>query len=793
MGNNNDHVTEIVSEVDDFFSAFLKQLTESARSAAKRKTVLLVAVFAPVTPDHDICVNFGGTKKYLTVERLRQTIQTAVGNTYPVILVTPSAFTGGWLCRPWFMSLPGSSSAETMMRIIAKSCGAAFAERLVRSFTQKGTPLLTDVQRQKVKYDDPMPTGPTNSQIDLLHRFQRQIHESLKQRLLGLARQHSFVLDQDAAQDPSTYVDAWTTFAPRRGRPMTFWAERCRNSRPVVENADRYEFLGEAFGGTRVSQLFHLRYLAEIELDTCPGDWTKGAYATTHEMLKAISEISAPAENRIKHVLDVLEFRASSMVLAQIVAKAFGLPTPDIDMKCRYWEDSAEDTPYYAKLQYAFGVARDLFCQVPVHPGESRHNFKYPHFWRAARWLSAEVALRFSRDHSRGEVEGFVSKHVARFFSKIEETQKALLLEDKAVTRAGLNWLVALGLAEENDPDIAMGKVSGSALGQSKNLGTSVSAKSSAITVAEISTEEMDLISQSSKTVVSQIKPAMETAVHQSVKSVSGPTRSDDRGTVVDYLDDFGARPTMPGSGSDRGQNVMGTHGPNSGEGGRTAEDKTEDLLQFENEKANEPVKAAAAAPAVSREQIATLVSTVLGGNQAGIQNLSTAQLSQLFKKASEVLAQEAQAKNDNLAGPHKVLPTTRNSSGHQAMATPVDNTWDSVQSTRTPSLTVPKNPALAEVRAFNNSGNGTAPADQGSLTARAQSMNLNQPTPPRTPAPQNQFMAREPSSRVRAAPAGGQTGLGVAAAGNAQRPVGQGNNAIIEGEDFWANAGIDW
>ncbi|KAK4157015.1 hypothetical protein C8A00DRAFT_40598 [Chaetomidium leptoderma] len=450
VGGHKKDIATLPRDNFGFATALLERLAVSARRAAAKKTALVVMIFAPITPEQDICVDLGEKRIFLTTERLRMTINTAVGDAQiPVILVTPSPFTGGWLCRPSFMSRPACPTNDKMMRIIAKSGGGSFADRFIRSFTERDTPMMTEAQRKKVQYNDPMPLRPTELQIDCLHRFQRQIHESLEHRLSVFARDHALILEPGASQDPSSFSDSWMEYGPRQGRPIGFWAKRWGPSRPNVNDTHRYEFLGEAFGGTRDSQLFHLKYLAAIELDTHPGDWGRQVGGTTRELLTGFAQRLMPSEDDAKRVFDTIEFRTSSMVLAQMVAKAFDLPLPD-GAKCRYWHDKMEgvDDDYYKKLQWAFGEILGIFGQAAVLPSENRHEYKNVRFWRAARWLSAAIALRFEHG-SRQDIENFVLKDVARLIAKIRDMQKTLLLEDQAVTRAGLNWIAALGLGGE--------------------------------------------------------------------------------------------------------------------------------------------------------------------------------------------------------------------------------------------------------------------------------------------------------------------------------------------------------
>ena len=449
LGDATDDIIALPNDNEGFVAAFLEHLAMSARQAVAKKTSLVVIVLAPVTPEQDICVDFGGKKIYLTAERLCEAITVAVENAQapPVMLITPSPFTGGWLCRPSLLNQPESLTAIEMMRNIAKSCGGAFANGFISSFTKGNSPVMTEAQREKLEYHDPMPLNSTPEQIKALHQFQRQIHESLEQRCSVFAQEHGFILELSAVRAPSSFVDSWIQYGPRQGRPIHMWANRWPSPRPTIDDPHRFEFLGEAFGGTKDSQFFHLKYLAAIELDTCPGDWDRQVGGITRELLTSFSQRLMPGEDDAKRVLDTIEFRSSCMITAQMVAKVFGLPLPD-GVKCRYWHDKMDGVSdeYYKNLRFAFSALLNLFDQAALLPGENRHEYKNVRFWRASRWLSAAIALQFE---GAKNIENFVQNNVAKFITKIRETQKTLLVENQAVSRAGMNWIAALGLGGE--------------------------------------------------------------------------------------------------------------------------------------------------------------------------------------------------------------------------------------------------------------------------------------------------------------------------------------------------------
>ncbi|KAK0628560.1 hypothetical protein B0T17DRAFT_632102 [Bombardia bombarda] len=442
LGKNNSNLGQLPSTRNAFALKTFEAICERAIIADKRKTTLLVMFFGPVTPEQDICVHFGDTEKkgFLTTEKIRQTIREAVGHSdLQVILMTPSPFTGGWMCNPSIFGSAMNPSHSKALRFVSKSCGAAFANRLVDLCTRRSTPLLTAEQRSKVPYEDMTPLRPTELQLNLLHKFQRQIHEALEHRLSDLGKKHGFNFEPQH--------DTWETYAPRTGRSLVdFWAIKGSSLlRGDTENNECFGFLGEAFGGTRQSQIFHLQYLTTIEVETCPGDWDVASTMFTRELLEGFIETPNPEEDHFKRVFDAIEFRSSSIVLAQIVAKALDLPNSD-GMKCRYWADNCNNMDgkiYDKKFRVAFGDVINLFDQVAILPGEIRHDFKRVRFWRACRWLAAAIATKFTSDD---EIREVIHKGVVPFLSKIRQTQLELLMEDHSVVHLGRDWIASLSL-----------------------------------------------------------------------------------------------------------------------------------------------------------------------------------------------------------------------------------------------------------------------------------------------------------------------------------------------------------
>ncbi|KAL1836599.1 hypothetical protein VTJ49DRAFT_4888 [Mycothermus thermophilus] len=430
----------------DLSTAIQRVLGMGANRALINQTVLVVMIFAPVTPDHDICLDFQDKKVYLTTERIREMVFDFVREEpLPVMLMTPSAFTGGWCCRPSFMNCPPCDNNDKIMRLLAKSCGGAMADSFTSKFKSCSSPLMNEQQRAKLPFEDPMPLRPTDQQVNTFHQVHQQVHEALERRLSPLAREHDIILKPEAIEDPSDFRDAWSDYGPRKARQLSAWADGWCRPWPAT-HVSGYRFLGKAFGGTMETQLFHLKYLIGIELTTSTEDWARQGDRFTKELYQGFGKgQEQPSEDEVKRVFDMLEYRASTMTLARIIAKAFRLSFAD-GVKPRFWVDKTDyDGPDARMRTVAFHEINKLVDDVAPFPGESRHGFKLTKFYRPSRWLGAVIAPYFQH-RSPDAVESFVEELVKPFIEQIRSAQEKLLLEDQLVTQAGRAWIAALGL-----------------------------------------------------------------------------------------------------------------------------------------------------------------------------------------------------------------------------------------------------------------------------------------------------------------------------------------------------------
>ncbi|KAK1758606.1 hypothetical protein QBC47DRAFT_411290 [Echria macrotheca] len=440
FGEGGKDIQKLACDNDEFTQNLRDHIASRARAANSRNTSLVLIIESPVTPEGDICIELGESPKkaFITIDSIRDDIRTAVSHSnLPVTLVTVSPFTGGWACYPSLFPAAPTATSDKLLQFVAMSCGGVFADTFMNVFTRRGTPLLTDAERAKVRYDDMMPVGPTDHQTSLLHKFQRGIHECLEHRFCELGKTHGLNFQPKH--------DIWSRFAPRHGIDLQYWKAEWGPADETdhdLEEHPHYQFLGEAFGGSRFSQMFHLKYLVAIEADTCPVDWERNMTGITNELFAQFAQNPNPSTDEFKRVFDTVEYRGSLMLLANILVKALKLPVP---ASCRFWDDKTREDELYVKQQAAWGRVHELFPPAPLLPGENRHPFKCVRFYRPARWIAAGIALKFEHQ-PKDEVMDFVKTEVAPLIAKLREIQMNLLRENPTIVSMGRAWIASLHL-----------------------------------------------------------------------------------------------------------------------------------------------------------------------------------------------------------------------------------------------------------------------------------------------------------------------------------------------------------
>lgn len=294
--------------------AFLDKIREKARLAHVNQTALVIIYLGPVTPEGDICIS----GHFLTLNKIRNVIRqvgkevdTVDQMDIPTVMVTTSPLTGGWLCYPAFVGSgpKGFGDNKKIIQMMAKNIGSVYGRRIIDTFTTKANPFLEENIQAALPHDNITPIRPSAEQASA-HAFLHQaIHRVLQARLSEFAMpqpvqvtppvvsssgkpsqpaRHKVVIknakgeivdfkvlassaSNTQSKSPSVVAakmhgmlleeDGWQlNCGPRVGRDV----EKYRGNLLDLDGletrstTDPLSFLGNMFGGTYLSQVYHL-------------------------------------------------------------------------------------------------------------------------------------------------------------------------------------------------------------------------------------------------------------------------------------------------------------------------------------------------------------------------------------------------------------------------------------------------------------------------------------------------------------------------------------------------------
>lgn len=141
------------------------------------------------------------------------------------------------------------------------------------------------------------------------------------------------------------------------------------------------------------------QYLAHMELNTCPGDWAEPGSQTTKDLYTSLVNGGAHiGETIAKSVFDVLEFRGSSFIFAEILAKYLGLTWPTVKKVegggVRFWPGEISKDAEFTRLVstqalfHNFSTSHSEAVGVTLPPFRERDGFTDLRLFRDSYWLA---------------------------------------------------------------------------------------------------------------------------------------------------------------------------------------------------------------------------------------------------------------------------------------------------------------------------------------------------------------------------------------------------------------------
>lgn len=349
---------QVHSTLDQLHTTVVKEIRERSKLALKNNTALVILGMGLSNASQDLIV--GSFNQVIYKERLSR----VAGNQAPVILVTPAPFSGGWQVNAELGKKYEAISDDARKKYMAMLCKSSFVPRgqAISGETDFGAPDAAGIEK-------------------------------------GAAQSFTHILNFDPR------CDEWEKiWAKRVGAPLTYWQRKWYTfpAAGFTKKSDGYDFLGTAFGGSRSSQLAHVTFLVAQELEACPGDWEKSFVSSAKDILQVFLEKKSGdiAEKDVKEVMDLLDARASAILMADMIRSLLSLPRPQ-EKDCRHWnykmhlEVIEHDVLLRNSFTSAWSTMLALWPGAPYPPSMSGKTKTDTRCYRPTFYLAACVATKF--------------------------------------------------------------------------------------------------------------------------------------------------------------------------------------------------------------------------------------------------------------------------------------------------------------------------------------------------------------------------------------------------------------
>ncbi|KAI1329903.1 hypothetical protein F5Y16DRAFT_364316 [Xylariaceae sp. FL0255] len=420
-----------------FLEAALKKI-----DICKRNKLPLALIFCgPSSLDQDVYM--AGGNDYWKISDIRSALGNSI-NDVNATLITPSLFSAGWQVNPMFgAAIPLNGSRD---EFLARQLGGLFARKLVKGFVGWGCPFL-----DKAKLDDlpsterfPGPVKRNESQLASEANFKVEIQSCLSGQTSAYPTVSSFSFDENN--------DEWVTLVGcRQGRGLRWYQQKWSTlpvSQTVGNAGGRLGFLGNAFGGTRKSQVNHIKTLVEDSFHSWPGHWALNwGKEEKQDFLRFMSQ-DDPDELTCYEIFNILEHRATISILGDRIVQYFGLPVPNNE-RCRDWDyvkyKSETGQKEQSYITTNFGQALTCFPGPNMPPGVNENMMSkiQKRLESAANYVRASVGRQYLSSPGSGKT---VMARIDKLLQTVTFKQAELLVKNPVVRQVAYSWLQSIGM-----------------------------------------------------------------------------------------------------------------------------------------------------------------------------------------------------------------------------------------------------------------------------------------------------------------------------------------------------------
>lgn len=404
---------------------FISAVKQKLEIAMKSGYPLLLIICGVTSLEQDIYFGTIDADNAYTLNDLRGELGDGI-NHIEATVVTPSLFSAGWQINTSFGVQAPMKVRGDRYEFLARQFGGIFSQDLSKSFVGWDCPALdgekVDPLVRKERF--PGPVCPSDEVKALTSQLKIKIQSFLIGGLSASHMDHSFSFNQED--------DVWERLIRDRERPVDYralvWYERKWTKLPtaqVSESTDNgYEFLGNAFGATKQSQLYHIKCLIKESYLAWPDHWASNFGQETKQDFERFMNKEQPYELECHEIFNVLEHRARQSILADAVVQYFDLPMPH-NQRCRDWDHlkwkrQLSETDRSSLIQY-FGPVLGCVPGPNLPPGINQNIMSklQRRLESGASYVRAALGIRFltSKDSSKIAIDRIESCKWSLFLS----------------------------------------------------------------------------------------------------------------------------------------------------------------------------------------------------------------------------------------------------------------------------------------------------------------------------------------------------------------------------------------
>ncbi|KAI0975513.1 hypothetical protein F4678DRAFT_272967 [Xylaria arbuscula] len=401
---------QVETSAEDLKDKFIAAVEQKLAVLKKHQYPLLLIVCGLTSLDQDIYFGALDNDRRYTMKELRNDIGDDI-NHIEATVVTPSLFSAGWLMNTSFGRPNPTVMCGNRVEFLARQFGGLFAQDLVKSFLGWNCPALDETKidpQVKMKERFPGPVRPSDEVEALTSQLKTRIHSCLAGELSTFHMDHSFSFTKSKGE--------WEILIGcREGSDYRSldWYERKWNKLPSAQSSASLDaglaFLGNAFGGTRTSQLNHIKYLIQESYLAWPDHWASNFGQETKKDFERFIAIDHSYNLDCHEIFNALEHRARTSILGDTIIQYFDLPMPNNE-RCQDWDNAKwkqnlSETDRHSLIKH-FGSVLACVPGPNVPPGVNPNPLSrvQRRLESAAGYVRASLMIRFLTSKVSSEI-----------------------------------------------------------------------------------------------------------------------------------------------------------------------------------------------------------------------------------------------------------------------------------------------------------------------------------------------------------------------------------------------------